>query len=395
MSQRRTICVVTGSRADYGHLSSLLKAIKGDGRLKLQIAVTGMHLSPRFGNTYKHILKDGFKISAKADILKFDNSEAGIAQAVGLGCQKFAKVFQSLKPDVVVVLGDRYEIFSAVVAAYIAKIPVAHIHGGEKSEGSMDEGIRHAITKMTSLHFAATEEYRKRIIQLGEDPKRVFNFGAPGLDGLHQLKLLTKNELEKKLAFHLNYPTAIVTYHPVTLEKNSSQKMVKNLLSAVESTGINAVFTKSNADPRGEAMNAVIGQFCRKNPSKYLLVDALGQQGYYSCLKHCDVMIGNSSSGLVEAPSFQMPVVNIGDRQRNRIKAKNVIDVAESDKAIIQGIRTALSSAFKQNLKGLKNPYEKFADGKTGQRIKNVLKSVPLSDELLKKKFYDLKFSER
>jgi UDP-hydrolysing UDP-N-acetyl-D-glucosamine 2-epimerase len=391
MSKRRKICVVTGSRADYGHLSSVIKEIAADKSLELQLVATGMHLSKDFGTTYKAIVADGIKIRAKVDILKFGYSEEGIAQSIGLGCQKFAKTFESLVPDIVVVLGDRFEILSAVIAAYVSKIPIAHIHGGEKSEGAMDEGFRHSITKMANVHFAATKEYKNRILQLGEDPKHVFNFGAPGLDALTQIKLLTKSELEKDLSFSLESATAIVTFHPVTLENKRSDESIINLLNAIKRSTLKAIFTKSNADPHGTSINKVIAEFCRKDPLKYKFVDSLGQKRYYSCLKSCDLMIGNSSSGLVEAPSFKLPVINVGDRQRGRTKAKNVIDTDDSSLGIQKAITLALSKSFKKTLSHLKNPYQKYSDGQTGRRIKDVLKNLKITDELMKKRFFDAK----
>lgn len=387
---KRKICVVTGSRADYGLLCGLLSEIKADAKLKLQLAVTGMHLSKDHGLTYKRIEKDGFAINAKVVTLQFDDSENGITKAIGLGTQRFADAFKKLKPDVVVVLGDRYEILSAAVAAYIAKIPLAHIHGGEITQGLIDEGIRHSITKMANVHFATTNIYRKRIIQMGEYPKTVFNFGAPGLDQMYRMKFLTKKELADQLKFELDGNTAVVTYHPVTLEKQSPIVQVEALLKSIEKFALKTIFTLSNADTRGSKINKMIEVFCKKNPMQYRLVANLGQFLYYNCLKHFDVMIGNSSSGIIEAPSFKMPVVNIGDRQKARLKPKNVIDANYSQKDITRGIKKAISKQFRSSLKNIRNPYDRYRDGGSSRRIKEVLKTIELDEGLIKKKFYNL-----
>lgn len=391
--KKRKICVVSGSRADYGHLRSLIKELKRDNSVRFQLIVTGMHLSSRYGKTYKAIEDDGFTINKKVDILRYSDSDIGVSKAIGLGCSRFAEAFGELKPDVVVILGDRYEVLSSAIAAYVMRIPIAHIHGGETSQGVIDEAIRHSITKMASIHFAATESYRNRIIQLGENPKSVSYYGAPGLDAIYDTKLLNKNELSKRLDFNLDGPAAIATYHPVTLEKSSPERHIKNLLKVIDSFSFKTIFTKANVDPLGTLINKEIYKFCRKNPSKYKLVDNLGQINYFSCLKHFDLVIGNSSSGIVEAPSFRIPVVNIGDRQKGRVKAKNVIDVGCSKKKMQEGIKKALSDTFSAKLKGLKNPYERFRDGKTSFRIKEKLKHIKIDDKLLKKQFYDLKFS--
>ncbi len=390
MTKKRKICMVTGARSDYGHLYWLMKSLCDDRKLSFQLVVTGMHLSKEFGSTYKMIKRDGFKIDAKVDILHFGYTEKGITQAVGLGCQKFAEVFDRLDPDIVVLLGDRFEMLAACVAAYISKRVIAHIHGGEKTEGLIDEGIRHAITKMATLHFTTTEEYRRRVIQMGEGPGRVYNFGAPGLDHIYQTKLLSKDELQKVLNFKFKNKVAIITYHPVTLEHESPLKALNQMLMAIEKSDIQAIFTKANADPYGQIINNRIKGFCAKHPYRFRLFDNLGQTLYYSCLKHCDVMIGNSSSGLIEAPSFQLPVINIGDRQRNRVKAKNVIDVKETKKEIKAGIKLALGQAFRKKMRSVINPYDRFKDGRTSNRIKAVLKNISIRDSLIKKTFYDM-----
>jgi len=392
MRKKRKICIITGSRADYGHLRYLIKGLKQDSSVKLQLIVTGMHLSSRYGKTYKVIEGDGFTVDKKINILRYSDSDIGVSKAIGLGCSRFAEAFDELKPDVVVILGDRYEVLSSAIAAYVMKIPIAHIHGGETSQGAIDEAIRHSITKMASIHFAATGFYRNRIIQLGESPKSVFYYGSPGLDAIYDMKLLSKKELSKKLDFNLDGPVAIATYHPVTLERDSPDRHTKSLLKAIDSFSFKTIFTKANADPLGTLINKEIDKFCKKNPSKYKLVDNLGQVNYFSCLKYFDLVLGNSSSGVVEAPSFKIPVVNIGDRQKGRVRAKNVIDVGCSVSDIKAGIKIALSKRFKGALKKAKNPYERYKDGKVSNRIKDKLKNIRINDELIKKSFFDIKF---
>ncbi len=388
---KRTIAVVTGSRADYGHLYWLLRAIEEDPRLKLKILVTGPHLSSTFGSTWKQITRDGFKIAAKIPVLSRDNSMASTAAAVGRGCIGFSRVLDKDRPDMLVVLGDRFEILAAVVAAYILNIPIVHLHGGEATQGVMDEGIRHAITKMSSLHGTATKTYRHRVIQMGEDPRRVFNLGAAGLDHIYRMDLLSKDALYQGLGLDLREKTLLVTFHPMTRERSSTAKQVQQLLLAVASSGCQAVFTKANADPEGLIINRALALFCRRDPSRYKFIDNMGQLLYYSALKHMDAMVGNSSSGMVEAPSFHMPVVNIGDRQDGRIKAANVLDVDCVSAQITRAIRLAFSPRFRRSLKSLKNPYDRFRDGKTSLRLKEILRKLSLDESLIKKKFYAIK----
>lgn len=388
--KRRKICVVSGSRADYGHLVSVMHAICTDPRLSLQIAVTGSHLLADQGHTWRMIERDGFRINARIDIGDADDSGVGIARRIGMGCARFAKAFRDLRPDIVVVLGDRYEILAATIAAYVMRIPVAHLHGGEASEGVLDEGFRHAMTKLSQWHFVATEGYRRRVIQLGEQPSRVFNVGAPGLDALRSMRYLSRAELAKDLKWDLGGRVAIVTYHPETLEKTSAPEQLSGLLAAIRRTEVKVLFTKANADAQGRKINDVLARFCRRNPKRYKLVDNLGPVKYWSCLKCFDLMIGNSSSGIIEAPSFGLPVVNIGARQQGRIRARNVIDVGASAGQIQRGITTALSKRFRNGMTGLKNPYCRYCDGRTGWRIKERLRTVSLDTVLLKKKFFNM-----
>jgi UDP-hydrolysing UDP-N-acetyl-D-glucosamine 2-epimerase len=386
----RRICVVTTSRADYGLLTWLMRAIREDAELELQVIAAGMHLCPEFGLTYRDIEQDGLPIDRKIEMLLSADSDSAVTKSIGVGLISFSDTLEYLRPDILVILGDRFELLSAAIAALVAKIPIAHIHGGETSQGAIDEGVRHAITKMASLHFAATETYRRRIIQMGEDPDSVFAFGAPGLDALHHVTLLTKQELESHLGFSLESPTAIVTYHPVTLERRTAEEQIENLLTALSQESVRAVFTKANADMQGRLINQRIAAFCREHPSDYRLSSNLGQEVYLSCLHHLDLMVGNSSSGLIEAPSFELPVVNIGDRQKGRIKAANVIDVGYSIADIVAGIGRASSDAWKEGIKDLENPYAGQGDGMVSFRIKEQLKSVDISESLMKKRFHDL-----
>lgn len=389
----RRICVVTTSRADYGLLQGLMGAIRDDETLALQAIATGMHLCPEFGLTYRAIEHDGFRIERKIEMLLSADSDSATTKSVGVGLLAFADALAELQPDILVVLGDRFELLAAVIAALLAKIPIAHIHGGETSQGAVDEGIRHAITKLASLHFAATETYRRRIIQMGEDPHRVFAFGAPGLDALHQVKLLSRLELEARLDFALTTPTALVTYHPVTLERNTAERQIENLLGALQQERVRAIFTKANADTQGRLINRRIAEFCQNHPADYRLHDNLGQQIYLSCLRHLDMMVGNSSSGLIEAPSFKLPVVNIGDRQQGRIKAASVIDAGYSVKEIAAGIQQALSPVWREGLMDMTNPYAGRDDGLVSVRIKEQLKRVELTEALLKKQYYDIPYN--
>jgi UDP-hydrolysing UDP-N-acetyl-D-glucosamine 2-epimerase len=389
---RRKICVVTTSRADYGLLYHLLREIQADRDLRLQIIATAMHLSSEFGLTYRKIEQDGFSIARKIDMLLSADNEASVAKSIGLGLISFSDVLTELQPDILVLLGDRFELLSVAAAALMLKMPLAHIHGGETSQGAVDEAVRHAITKMACLHFPATEAYRKRIIQMGENPANVFNYGAPGLDHLYREKLLSKPQLEKRLQVELTGSVAIMTYHPVTLESTGALSRIGKLLQAIESSGIKVVFTKANADAHGREINREIARFCEIHPARFRFFDNLGQKTYLSCLKHLDLMIGNSSSGLTEAPSFKMPVVNIGDRQKGRIKAANIIDTGYKTREILEGIRRATSPTFKKALKDLKNPYDRFEDGNTSRRIKDTLKQAVIDSDLLQKKFFDLEF---
>jgi UDP-hydrolysing UDP-N-acetyl-D-glucosamine 2-epimerase len=389
--KRRKICAVTTSRADFGLQAGLLRAIKADSDLQLQLVVSGMHLTPEFGLTACEIEAEGFKMDRKINLRLKGETNLDNLKSIAAGVKGFADAFSELKPDLVVLLGDRFELLAPAVSALMLRIPLAHIHGGERSEGALDDSVRHAITKMASLHFAATESYRRRIVQMGESPGRVFNFGAPGLDRLHRFPLMTRTELEKEIGLDFQQPVALVTYHPATLDSSDVDAQIQSLLAAIQASGLSAVFTMANADAQGARINARLAAACAKHPARFKWVPHLGHRRYLGCLGHCAVMIGNSSSGLTEAPSFRLPVVNIGDRQRGRVRAANVIDVPCSRAAILRGIKKARSPKFQASLRGMRNPYQRFRDGRASERIKEVLKRTPLSPELLRKSFHDLR----
>ena len=384
--KKRRVCIITGSRAEYGLLMPLIKEVKKDPSLKLQLLATGMHLSKDFGSTYKEIEKDGFKINKKINIILKSDKSVGIAKSTGKAIEGFAKVYKEIKPDIVVVLGDRFEIFAAATAAHISRIPIAHIHGGELTEGAFDDAFRHSITKMSHLHFTSVEEYRKRVIQLGENPKRVFNIGAIGLDNIKKLKLFTKKELEKDLNFRFNKYNLLVTFHPVTLEPNIAKKHFKNLLGALaQLENTNIIFTKANADTGGKAINALIDLYVKKNKGNAVSFVSMGRLCYLSALRYVDAVVGNSSSGIIEAPSFNVPTVNIGDRQKGRIQAESVINCSGKNKSIIGALNRALYLKKIFRTKTLRNPYEKKD---TVSVIKNIIKRAGL-EGVLKKSFYD------
>lgn len=388
-ASRRKICVVTGSRAEYGCLRSLLRGIADDRALELQLVVTGAHLSPEFGLTYKTIENDGFKINAKVEMLLSSDTPVGIAKATGLGLIGFADALQALKPDLMAVFGDRYEMLSAAQAAMMARIPLAHLHGGEATEGLVDEAIRHSLTKMSHLHFVAAEPYRKRVIQMGEHPDRVFNFGAPGLDQVASLKLLERTALERELSFKLGEKTLVVTYHPVTLREGGTESAMRALFAALDRfADAKIVFTKSNADADGRVIGAMIDEYVARQPSRAAAFVSLGQLRYFSLISHAQAVVGNSSSGIVEVPSLKKPTVNLGDRQRGRICADSVINCTEDESSIVSAVERALSPDFQAVAARVRSPYG--GDGATGAKIVECLKNHALGRELLMKRFHDL-----
>ena len=384
---KRRICVITGTRAEYGLLYWLMKEIQSEEKLELQIIATGMHLSPEFGETFRQIESDGFIINEKIETLLSSDTPIGIVKSIGLGVIGFADAFSRLEPDIIVVLGDRYEILAGAQAAMIMKIPIAHLHGGETTEGAFDEGIRHAITKMANLHFVANDVYCKRVIQLGEAPERVYNYGAIGLDNINKLPLLSLNELMDALDFDLGELSFLVTYHPATLSNMKPEQCMLSLLGALDKfPNAKIIFTKANADTYGRIINKMIEDYVARQSHRSTVFTSLGQLRYLSALKHVDAVIGNSSSGLIEAPALRTPTINIGNRQKGRLRASTVIDCAENETDIINAIKTALSSRFRDGLSKVVSPY---GEGNSSQRIVSKLKEIDLNN-LLIKKFYDI-----
>ncbi|WP_107691963.1 UDP-N-acetylglucosamine 2-epimerase [Campylobacter concisus] len=382
----RKICVVTSTRAEYGLLYWLLKEIEADSELELQLIVTGMHLSPEFGLTYKEIEKE-FKIDKKIEILGSSHSKLDICTEMAKVYEKFAPAFSELKPDVLVLLGDRYEIFGVAGVASIMQIPIAHIHGGETTQGAFDEAFRHSITKMSHIHFAATREYANRIIQLGEEPSRVFNVGGPGIENIKKLNLLNKDEFEKSINFKLAKKNILITFHPATLENGSAKNQFSELLKAIdELKDTNFIFTKANSDTDGDVINKMIDGYVNQNSQKAVAFASLGQLRYLSAIRFVDIVLGNSSSGLSEAPSFKKATINIGDRQKGRARASSVIDVRPVKEEILAAITKAYSKEFEQILQNTINPYD---SGSPSKKMLKILKEIEL-DDILKKKFYDI-----
>jgi len=380
----RRIAVITVARSDYGIYKSILHAIRMDKELQLSLLVGGMHLSPEFGNTVTDIESDGFEIAAKIEMLLSSDSPEGVAKSIGLGVLGFAQAYADVRPDLLLLLGDRFEMLSAAVAALPYGFPIAHIHGGESTEGAMDEAIRHSITKMSHLHFASTEAYAKRIIQMGEEPWRVTVSGAPALDNLAKIPLLKKEALEERFGFSLKDKTLLVTYHPVTSEPQDATHHIEELLAALKESGFALIFTSPNADQQGRSILQKIQDFVLHHPRAWFVAN-LGQQGYFSLMGQVAAMVGNSSSGMIEAASFALPVVNIGSRQRGRVHGQNVLNVEYERKEISDGIHRATQPQFKLSLANMKNPY---GEGQAAEKIVSKLKNVPLNRELLVKRFH-------
>ncbi len=383
---KRKVCVITGTRAEYGLLYWLLKEIESSKELELQLIATGMHLSSEFGLTYKEIEKD-FSIDKKIEMQLESDLEVDISKSMGYAQASFAQAFDELKPDIIVVLGDRYEILSAVISAMILGIPIAHIHGGETTEGVIDEAIRHSITKMSHIHFTANGEYKNRVIQLGEQPDRVFNVGGLGIENIIRLDLLSRDAFEESINFKLNKKNILVTFHPVTLEKNTAKLQFKELLDAInELEETNIIFTKSNSDAGGRAINKMIDDYVAKNSHKSVSFSSLGQLRYLSAMCHVDAVVGNSSSGIIETPSFRIGTINIGDRQKGRIKASSVLDCSPNKTSISDSLKYLYSNDFQTSLKNVCNPY---GDGKASKNIIKTLEGINLNN-ILKKSFYNL-----
>jgi len=378
----RKIAVMTATRAEYGLLYWTIKAIEADPDLQLQLIVTGSHLSPEYGLTVKEIERDKIPIAEKVEMLFSSDSEQGIAKSMGVLMISLAQVFERLQPDVLLVLGDRYEALAAASTAVAMNIPIAHLCGGESTEGAIDEQIRHAITKLSHIHFAQTEHYKQRIIKMGEESWRVHNVGILGYENIKKLPLLNREDLEKQLQIPLNRKTFVVTYHPVTLEKEALTQQIHKLLNALKRFKANIVFTYPNADSGGRLIIDKIKEFQASHANVYLYF-SLGQLKYLSLLKHADVMIGNSSSGILEAPFFKLPTVNIGNRQAGRLRFENVIDVSYEVEDIVRGIKKAMSQEFRENLKDKSFVH---GDGECSRQIIKVIKQALSSENLLKKK---------
>jgi len=364
-----------------------MQGIKEDPHLTLQIVVTGMHLSPEFGLTYREIELDGFRIDRKVEMLTSSDTSVGIAKSMGLGLIGFADALNDLKSDLILVLGDRFEIFSAVAAALVARIPVAHLHGGEATEGLIDEAIRHSITKMSHLHFVAAEEYRRRVVQLGESPEHVYMVGGLGIDNIKRLKLLERSALEASLDFKLGKRNLLITFHPVTLEKATAAEQMSELLAALgDLEDTHLIFTLPNADTDGRILIKIVEQFVASHPNSRAY-ESLGQLRYLSCIAQVDGVVGNSSSGLIEVPSFKKGTIDIGDRQRGRLKAPSVIEAAPTKGSIAAALKKLYSDDFQGSLNKVTNPY---GEGGASEKVVATIKSTSLVD-ILKKPFYDIR----
>jgi len=382
----RKICVITTNRAEYGLLYWLMQGIKSDPFFELQVVVTGAHLSPEFGSTIDRIREDGFKVDRSFDLELFGDKVLDITHSLALALDGFGASFQTLKPDLIVILGDRFEILGAATAALIANIPVAHLHGGELSEGAIDDAIRHSVTKLSHLHFAAAEPYRNRIIQLGEQPERVFMVGGLGIDNINKINLLTQSELEKAIGLPFNKHNLLITYHPETLDSGKAGDQIGHLLAALDKQAdTNLIFTMPNADTGHRIIVDKIQSFVQARETRTILIPSMGQLNYLSTMKLVDAVVGNSSSGIIEAPSLGIGTINIGKRQDGRIRAASVIDCDTSEEDITKAFAELYSRAFQKQLKNVVNPY---GTGGAAEKILAVLKKVDFND-LIIKRFYD------
>ncbi|PRD51944.1 UDP-N-acetylglucosamine 2-epimerase [Sphingobacterium gobiense] len=386
----RKICVVTATRAEYGLLKPLMGYLFESERFELQTLVTGAHLSPEFGLTYRFLEEDGFQIDEKVEMLLSADTPTGIVKSMGLGMIGYAEAFSRLSPDAVIILGDRYEMLSVASAATIFNIPIIHLHGGEITEGAYDDAIRHAISKLSALHFASTEGYRKRVIQMGEQPEQVYNVGAIGLDNISGASLFSREELEANLGIRFKKYNYQVTFHPETLSDLSSEEQFRVLLEAVEEQADSYfIFTKANADTDGRVINQMIDDYVAKNPDKASAHSSLGSLRFLSVVNICDAIIGNSSSGIIEAPSLKTPTINIGDRQRGRIQAESVLNCNVEKEAIMFAFDKVKDASFQASIREVVNPY---GDGNTVEKIGRVLTSIDLN-KLRTKKFYNISIS--
>lgn len=385
----KKIGILTGSRAEYGLLKSLMQKIKDSNQFELQIIVTGMHLMPQFGNTFEQIEEDGFFINEKVDLNHLQDSKMAISNAVSVGIRGISESLVRLKPDLLFILGDRFEAFAGATAAFILNIPIAHISGGDVTEGAIDDGFRHSITKFSYLHFTSTETYRKRVIQLGEEPDRVFNVGSTGIDNVLNMSLLSKNELSKAIDFDLEKPYFLITFHPVTLSVISSEAQFIILLEVLEKhSDYNMIFTYPNADAEGQKIINILEKFKNNKTKNIKVVPNLGTLRYLSAIKYAKVVIGNSSSGIIEVPSFKVPTINIGIRQKGRIKAETVIDCENTADAIEMAIEKAISPSFQSFCQTVENIY---GDGHATDKIMNVINNINF-DKAIQKHFFDINF---
>ena len=382
----RKVCVVTGARSEYGLLSRLMRLIRADHDLTLQIIATNMHLSSEFGLTYKEIEADGFTIDKKVPMPKLTDTSNGVAKSMAVELSGIADAYEELRPDLIVILGDRYEMLIAATAALVYKIPIAHIHGGEITEGAFDDAIRHAITKMSHLHFTSTEEYRGRVIQLGEQPYRVFYVGSLGVENIRKTRLMNKSEIEKSLGFKLNKRTVVATYHPVTLMEGCNRMEIDEFLTVLdEEKDIRILFTMPNSDTEGTYISKKISEFTIRNKERAIAFTSLGMKRYLSTINHVAAVIGNSSSGIIEVPSMGIPTLNIGDRQKGRVICDSIINCHSDKHSIRNGIKKVLSAEMAKIARAVRNPYEKE---NTAQSILDILKSCSLNS-MIRKSFFD------
>ena len=384
---KRRVCVFSGTRADYGLLKPLMDEIQCSTELDLQILISGAHLSYDFGMTYKEIEEDGFIINEKIDIQLISDSPQGICNSMSFGMAGYSEVLHRLEPDLVVILGDRYEAFIMAAAATVYRVPIAHLHGGETTQGAIDEAFRHSITKMSQIHLVSTEDYGRRVIQLGENPDRVFVTGALGIEYIQRMSYLSMKKLSQELDFKLSEKFILVTYHPVTLEKNSAFEQFSNLLAGLDSfPDYQILFTKTNADPEGKTINKLIDKYVKQQEGRAKSFMSLGKLKYLSAMRYASAVVGNSSSGIIEAPSLHIPTLNIGDRQKGRIKAKSIIDCCTDRNDITANLEKVLSENFKKFTLQVENPYEGVNPAKN---ITNILTTIDLSN-ILKKEFHDI-----
>lgn len=387
----RKICVVTGTRAEYGLLSRLIRMIDESDKTQLQLIATNMHLSSKYGNTYQEIEKDGFTIDCKIPIIDENAEDNAITtlKSMATALSGFADAYNLLKPDMVVLLGDRYEILAAAEAALIERIPIAHIHGGEVTEGAFDDAIRHSVTKMSLLHFPTTDEHRKRIIQLGEQPERVFNVGSLGVENIKKLPLMSKDEVEKEIGFKIDDKTILVTYHPVTLGNRTAKNDIDDFIAALEERmDLRVIFTMPNSDTGGQFIVEAIDGFVARNADRAKAYKSLGVLRYLSVMKQVAAVVGNSSSGLLEVPSFGIPTLNIGDRQKGRTAAESVYNCAPDKVSVLEGLYKVLSKEFRELAYDVRNPYEK---ANTAEEIFKIISTYPL-EKLNQKSFYNINF---